>query len=302
MMKFIDFEDSKISKLSLGTVQFGLNYGIANNSGKPHLDDVKAIVTYLYNEGINCFDTAQAYGDSEEILGCVLEDKENLFVVSKLKSIFFLENLTIHVEKSLKNLNINSLFALLLHDSTLLYEWNNAYTDKIKELQQKGLIKYFGVSIYTSRDFEYAIKNDAIQIIQIPFNIFDQRALQERWFDIAKENNKLIFIRSVFLQGLLLMDTLPPYLQKAKEEISKLKLLSEEFGLSKVELALSFAESVGANSIILFGCETLEQAKENIKTFNTLKTLNPSQIQHIVDLFGLVDESIYNPTKWNNNA
>lgn len=301
-MKQILFAKDKLSKLSLGTVQFGLDYGIANTNGKPHLDDVNEIVTYLYNEGINCFDTAQAYGNSEEVLGHAIEDKKELFVVSKLKSNLFLDNLQMNLDKSLQNLHLTSLFALLLHDSSLLYEWKNEYSDRVKQLQDEGLIKYFGVSIYSSDDFEHAINNDAIQVIQIPFNLFDQRAYKLKWLKKAKEHNKLLFIRSVFLQGLLLMDIPPSHLQKAEDKMNRLKSLSDEFGLSKVELALSFVETIAEDSILLFGCDNLTQAKENIQTFNKLQTLTPSQIQYIVDTFGNVDESIYNPTKWSDNA
>ena len=85
-MKFVSFESYKISKLSLGTVQFGLNYGIANISGQPTQDEVNKIVNYVIDNGITCFDTAQAYGDSEIVLGQTIETKENIFLISKLKS------------------------------------------------------------------------------------------------------------------------------------------------------------------------------------------------------------------------
>ena len=201
-MKFIEYRGDKISKLSLGTVQFGLDYGIANSSGQPTQDSVNHIIEYLYNNKVNCFDTAQAYGNSEEVLGKAIKNKSQLHVISKLKSDTFISNAIENVEESLQNLNISSLYALLLHDSELLYRWSDEYDQIIQELKNRDNIKYFGVSIYTNEDFELAINNKEIEFIQIPFNIFDQRAISQGWLEKAKKHDKLIFIRSIFLQGL----------------------------------------------------------------------------------------------------
>lgn len=204
-MNYIYYNEDKIAKLSLGTVQFGLTYGIANFNGQPAQKDVNEIIDYVYTNGINCFDTAQAYGNSEEVLREALKDKNYIHVVSKLKTHLFKQNALQNVSNSLNNLGIYSLYALLLHDSELLYNWTNDDSVIVDELLQSGKIKYFGVSIYTNDDFNLAIENSKIKFIQIPFNLFDKRAITENWFEKAKKNNKLIFIRSVFLQGLLLM-------------------------------------------------------------------------------------------------
>ena len=122
-MKFVNFNDSKISKLSLGTVQFGLDYGIANFEGKPSQEKVNDIVEFLNKEGLNCFDTAQEYGNSELVLGSALQENKNIFLISKMKSYKFDDSLNESLLVSLKNLNTDCLFGLLLHDSELLYNW-----------------------------------------------------------------------------------------------------------------------------------------------------------------------------------
>ena len=299
-MNLVAYNDTKISKFSLGTVQFGLDYGIANSSGKPAQDDVNKIIHYVSQNGINCFDTAQAYGNSEEVLGKALKNIINPYVISKFKSDVFYDDLTNGVDCSLKNLKTNTLYALLLHDSDPLYRWKEGYSLSIKSLIDGGKIKYFGVSIYSTEDFNLAIRNDSINIIQIPFNIFDQRALKENWFEKAKEKNKLIFIRSVYLQGLLLMqkDQLPNHLESAKVYIEKLEALSNKLIISRNELALNFVNSVSGDSVILFGCDSLSQAKENINIFNNLEFLDNTVINKIKNDFNNIDESIFNPTKW----
>jgi aryl-alcohol dehydrogenase-like predicted oxidoreductase len=299
-MKYINFNDNKISKLSLGTVQFGLDYGVANTSGQPTQSRVNEIINFVNASGINCFDTAQAYGNSEEILANSLLNIDNSLVISKLQSALFQNNLKENVKISLKKLKTNSLFGLLLHDSELLYKWNDKHKQNVSELINNNMVKYFGVSIYSSEDFDLAIENDDISIIQIPFNIFDQRAIKLNWFEKARKKNKLIFIRSVFLQGLLLMDKdkIPKKLEHAKKYIEVFESLCKKLNLSKNELALSFVDTVAKDSLLLFGCDNIEQAKENINNYNSLKHLDDTVLLRLKDEFNDVDESIYNPTRW----
>jgi len=299
-MKFITFNGNYISKLSLGTVQFGLDYGIANSTGKPSQESVDKIIDYVYENGLNCFDTASAYGNSEEVLGEASYNKENIFFISKLKSNFFIDNLNKNVLKSLANLKRDTLYGLLLHDSELLYSWKEEYSLLVDRLIESKKIKYFGVSIYTDEDFNLAIENDSVKFIQIPFNIFDQRAITKGWLEKAKKHNKLIFIRSIFLQGLLLMDIkkLPKDLEKAKKYLRIFEDYSQKLNMSKSELALSFVDSVATESVLLFGCDNIEQAKENIENYNKLKKVESNICNDITQSFKDIDETIYNPTKW----
>ena len=299
-MRFITYNKQKISKLSLGTVQFGLDYGIANSAGKPTQNRVNEIVNYIYENGINCFDTAQAYGDSEEVLGKSLVDKPNVVIVSKLKSELFEDNLEKNISKTLENLKQKTVFGLLLHDSQLLYRWSQKHSSLVQQLVEDKKIDYFGVSIYSNEDFELAINNDDIQIIQIPFNLFDQRAVTEHWLERAKEANKLIFIRSIFLQGLFFMnkENLKGNLVKAKPYLEKLKELEQKLNLSTAELAMAYVESVAKESILLFGCDSLAQAKENIVSYEQLPRLKQESLNEIKELFSTMPEEITNPTLW----
>ncbi len=299
-MKYIKYNQEKLSKLSMGTVQFGLDYGIANTSGQPAQEEVNKIIDYIHLNGINCFDTAQDYGNSEAVLGKALKDKHDIYIVSKLKTNLFKQNALQNVSMSLSNLSVKSLYALLLHDSELLYNWTNDDSIIVDELLKSEKIKYFGVSIYTNDDFNLAIENDKIEFIQIPFNLFDKRAITEHWFEKAKEKNKLIFIRSVFLQGLLLMkkENIPKKIESAKIYIEVVEDICEELNISKNELALSFVDTVAKDSLVLFGCDNIEQAKENITTYNLLKKLDDSVLLKIMEKLSDIDESIYNPTRW----
>jgi len=298
-MKYITFNNQKISKLSLGTVQFGLDYGISNNNGKPTQERVNEIVDYVYEKGINSFDTAEAYGNSEEVLGIALKDKLDTVIISKLKSELFDDALD-NIEKTLLHLQKERIFGLLLHDSRLLYSWKEKYSKMVDELIKSKKIEYFGVSIYTDEDFELALSNKNIKIIQIPFNIFDQRAVTKDWFRKAKEKNKLIFIRSIFLQGLFFMkiQELRGNLIKAKIYLKKLYKLEKELGLSTSELAMAYVDSMAKESILLFGCDTLEQAKENIMNYNQLPLLEDEILDKINRVFVDIPHEITNPILW----
>lgn len=304
-MEYIKYNKNILSKLSLGTVQFGLNYGISNKIGKPAQEEVNEIINFLEINGINSFDTAKGYGDSEIVLGNYFKNKQNIqkYIVSKFESQHLQleeKDFLIFIKDSLKKLNINSLFGLLMHNSDFLDKWEKYYSCKVSVLKDQGIIKYFGVSIYSNKEFELALNNKDIDIIQVPFNIMDQRAHSRSWLKKAKENNKLIFIRSIYLQGLLLMniEDIPKKLEDAKEDIKYIDNIANSLGISRNELCLSFVNTIARDAVILFGCETLEQAKENIKVFNSIKKLDKNIIDKLINRFIDLDEKIYNPTKW----
>lgn len=299
-MKYINYNNTEISKLSLGTVQFGLEYGIANKDGKPDDKKVFEIINYLHFNGVNSFDTATSYGDSEEKIGKVFKGLDNIFITSKISSEAFLSDAKSEVQNSLKKLNIEYLFGLLLHDTRILNNWNKNCENIVEQLLENNLIKNFGVSIYRSEEFHKAIDNKYIRFVQIPFNIFDQRALKEEWFEKAEKTNKLIFIRSIFLQGLLLIDRkdIPQKLKKAQNYLIRFEEIALKLNMTKNELALNFVDSVSKNSILLFGCDSLAQAKENLQNYNKLKSLSRKQIEEIIKEFGNISEDIYLPTRW----
>ena len=300
-MRYINYNDIKISKLSLGTVQFGLDYGIANSQGKPSQNKVDEIINCVTSQGLNCFDTAMAYGNSEEVLGKSLQDINNKLIISKITSELF-EEIGTKIKTSLNNLQVDNLFALLLHNADALYNWDEQNSTIANHLKSTQQINYFGVSIYTNEEFNLALENENINIIQIPFNLFDQRAISKQWLKKAKVKNKLIFIRSVYLQGLLLMDkkSLPKNLKIVEPYIDILDTYSKKLNLSRNELALSYVNTLAKDSIILFGCETLKQAKENLDIFSTIKELDIKTIDELNSLLKDISEYIYNPSKWEN--
>jgi len=305
-MKTVNWDNHRISKLCLGTVQFGLDYGIANKSGEVSQKDVNDILDYVVSKGINCFDTGSMYGNSEEKIGKYLKESNiDVKVISKIKSDFFEigeKNAINNINKSLDYLSVTTLFALLLHNIDAIKNWDEKSTKLITRLKKENKINFFGVSIYTDEEFMLALENDNVDVIQIPFNLLDQRAIKNNWLQKAKEKNKLIFIRSVYLQGLLLMDieNIPIHLNDAKQYLQNIEEIAAKLNITKNELALSFVDQMADSGILLFGCDNLNQAKQNIDNYNNLPLLDNDTIKLLDDNVINIDEYIYNPSKWNN--
>ena len=296
-MQVVDFKGTKISHLALGTVQLGLDYGIANKDGKPNIKEACELLSSVIDRGVNCFDTAIAYGDSEKILGeCI---KKDVLIVTKISSNEF-ENLESEVKSSLDRLSKKQLFGLLLHDNSILNNWSQKESKKIDNLKEMGYIKHFGISIYNEVEFNRALEIDDIELIQVPSNMLDNRLVKNRWIQRAKEKNKLLFIRSVYLQGLFFLGSknLPEYLKDAKEFLEELEDIAKKLNLELSQLALSYIKSVADGAIILFGAENKRQAIENIELFEKLPILSDEVVSDIILLANSVDETIYNPSLW----
>ena len=195
--------------LVLGGAQIGNKYGLFNNnnfSKKEFYEFEKLILS----SNIKYIDTAQSYGRSEKIIGN--SRIRNLNIITKINfSLHWkkkLENKILsQVLKSLKNLNKKNIYAILIHDCKNLHNKNGKILIKVlTSLKKKGIIKKIGVSIYSPSDLEKIWKFWKPDIIQVPFNVFDQRILKNGWIKKIKKNSIKLFVRSCFLQGILIND------------------------------------------------------------------------------------------------
>lgn len=291
-----------MKNICLGTVQFGLDYGISNKFGKPIFKDIINIVECSLKNDINYFDTAQSYGDSEIVLGnafkeLAVESKVN--VITKLSPNFKLANVTKDLKKSLLNLNIKCAWGLLLHrfDDKLI---NVEFSLKIQELKNIKLIKYFGVSIYRPEDALLALNNPIIDIIQVPFNILDRRLLDNKFFEIAQQKKKKVFIRSVYLQGLFLMNNND--LEKKKMSwaipyLFRLRQFSNKNNIDIKSFALNAVLEKVVGSFIITGVDNLTQLKENISLLNT-NQLSKKKYNDWWDNLPVLPEKLLNPSLW----
>jgi len=198
-------------KLALGTVQFGLDYGITNQDGQVSLDEAKNILDFAKDNGINTLDTAPAYGNSEKILGQI--STENFKVVTKTRHFDSLEINNSDVKllssdfyHSLEYLRQDSVYGVLVHNADDLLKFGSEKLFKqLQELKQAEKIVKIGVSVYDHSQLQAILDNFDIDLVQLPFNILDRRMIDGGTFAKLQEKDIEVHARSVFLQGLLLM-------------------------------------------------------------------------------------------------
>jgi aryl-alcohol dehydrogenase-like predicted oxidoreductase len=198
-----------MSRLALGTVQFGLAYGIANQSGQVSLAEAAKIVAQARDHGLDTLDTAIAYGESELRLGQI--GISGWRIVSKLPQLQTnCHDVRGSVEgwasASLERLKISSLYGLLLHGSeNLLTPLGAELYAAMQQLKAGGLVQRIGVSIYDPEELDRLGGRFPLDLVQAPFNILDRRLQASGWLARLKAQGTEVHTRSAFLQGLLLL-------------------------------------------------------------------------------------------------
>ena len=257
-----------MSSLCVGTAQFGMSYGIANDTGQIDFDSIIQIVDYSLNEGVEFFDTAQAYGDSEILLGRALgasKYKDKAKIISKLSPDISFKDVNSVFNNSLKNLRSDSLWGLLLHRYEITRDYSKIFKE-VSMLKTDGKLRFFGVSIYEPEDAMHALTNDNIDIIQVPFNILDRRLVDLNFFDLAVKYDKKIFVRSIYLQGLLLLNRdqlIKRNMQWVIPHLSYLWNFIEQNKIDIKEFALKSVLDMSNGARIITGIDSLDQLKEN---------------------------------------
>ena len=283
-------------KIALGTVQFGTHYGVANTNGQVNRSEAEKILAYAKNSGVNTIDTAIAYGSSEQCLGEVGVDGYQ--VVSKLPEIPDDHgNLKLWFDRqvhwSLEALGVKKLSGLLLHrPSQLLDPDKKELWDLLLQLKSDGVVEKVGFSIYTPNELDKLWDSFKPDLVQAPYNVFDRRLDKSGWLQRMSEENVEVHIRSIFLQGLLLMGE-----GKRPEKFSKWRSLwcqwddwLSENEIEPVQAAVSFALSDKRISRVVVGVDSLEQFKNIISAANNIGQFPES--------FRITDTRLLNPSEW----
>ena len=305
-MKTTAFAEYRLSQLVLGTVQFGMQYGIANTKGQPSYEDVRAILACAFEGGVNCLDTSVAYGASEELIGRALQElglTDRMVVVTKVQAIppecesrqtverWIRES----VARSLKRLRMDVLPVCLFHKGT-----DSRYLDLLHDLKDKGLIRHVGVSCDARPGPAVALVSaGAAEALQVPANILDPRHIRSGVFADAQRRGVAVFVRSVYLQGLILMPErdVPAELQAVIPVRRKLEALAAEAGLGMAELALRYMLSQQGATCIITGVESLDQIRQNIALFSK-GPLEANLVAAVVQAVPELPEWVVSPVLW----
>lgn len=286
-----------MSRLALGTAQFGLTYGVANKIGKPNSLEVNNILTFALQHGIKVIDTAINYGNSESVLG---QNKIHDFdIITKLPGLpEDCLNIDLWVQRqvssSFSRLGVKSIYGLLLHKpEQLLSSKGKQLFRALEKLKEEKKVYKIGISVYSPFELEALLKNYVFDIVQAPFNLVDQRLYKTGWMQKIKDRGIELHTRSVFLQGLLLM---------RKENIPfKFSIWNDlwqnwdnwllDRDVTAIQACLSFPLSFIEIDRIIVGVDNLSQLTE-------LRKIEANRLLTNFPNLGCDDDNLINPSKW----
>lgn len=294
-----------MDNICIGTAQFGMAYGIANKTGIPDMAEVFKTVETAAKSKIYFYDTARSYGMSEIVLGDAFEHaniQNDVCVITKLRPDFFYcgyGELKEEASRSNARLKVKRLWGLVMHRTGIDGDANQ-FARGIERLKKEEVIKHFGVSVYHPDDALRFVQNPEIDLIQVPFNILDRRLLDNHFFDIAEEMGKTVFIRSIFLQGLLLMKEEEvagkhmawalPFLEDVRRFVKQHGLDLKTFAIAAVCRTIPWAK-------IIIGMESCAQLEENIDLIRS-EDLSDESIADWWKILPVYPEKLLNPSLW----
>lgn len=284
------------SKLFLGTVQFGLNYGINNKEGRVSEEEVNNILRLAAMSGIKILDTAYFYGNAMERIGNFHRNSDVIFDVNTKFKIDPVVTITEQLTESLTCLAIASVDTYFYH-SFSDYANNPGILDELKELRKKGYFKKIGVSIYNNDEMQQCINDDQVDVIQLPFNLFDNNHHRGGLIKAAKERGKEIQVRSVFLQGLFFMDIpdLPSRLYSLAHYLTKIQTIASELNVSIAELALAYVKKQPFIDGIIIGVDSASQLVDNfLATGFEMDEYYYNRVNEII----VKEKALLNPQNW----
>ncbi len=288
-----------MAKLILGTAQFGLNYGIHNQNGKPSSYEIKKILDFAFSSKINILDTAEAYGNSQERIGDYIKKSGNKFqIITKYSHLRtdLPSNIIDRVKKNLETLNVNNCYCYMFHNFKDYRAFFDLFQEDLLHLKREGLIDKIGVSLHSNKEIFAVLKNDNIDLIQLPFNLLDNASQRKEVLIKAKSKGIEVHTRSVFLQGLFFMgsEEIKGNLEEIKESLDSIRGIVGQEEIN--DLALNYAYSKEYIDCVLIGVDGVDQLKSNIDTINNSKTVSfNSEVDKII----VKNNLLLNPVNWN---
>ena len=284
-------------KIVIGTAQFGLKYGVANTGGQVSDSDAIKILSLAKEHGIDTLDTAVAYGDSEQVLGRIGVD--DWLLMSKLPPLpeGLLDVRTWvnqQVNHSLQALKIKKLHVLFLHrPEQLLGGYGKELYRSLLELKHLGSVEKIGISVYDTAALDLILRNMHFDVVQAPYNILDTRLVTSGWMRQLEDIGCELHVRSIFLQGLLLMNAAdrPKYFDRWKPLWDTWDAWLRETGVPAIELCLAHALSTSGVAKIVLGVQTPAQMLEILAHTSGVATVIPSD-------FKCIDTDLLNPSNW----
>jgi len=292
-------------KLALGTVQFGLDYGISNKQGQVSKRQIKEILAKAFSFGISTLDCAAAYGNSEQIIGQLIPNS-NFNIITKIPPLEHEQgSIFDYFNQSLQKLQQQQLYGLLLHraDDLIIHPKRKQFFQQLQVLKKQKLTNKIGASLYNPTQLHDIAKYFPIDFAQVPINVFDQRFLSADIINLCKKKQIKLHARSLFLQGLIFFHErdLPQYFTPFKSKLTEFTLLAKHLACSELTLALAIVaqESHNNNHVIdklIIGVCSCQELNELVQAYEHAKIL----AVNIEQLSKLADQRLafINPSYW----
>ena len=284
------------NKLILGTVQFGLNYGINNKSGLPSLEKVFDVLDFA-NNYITCLDTARSYGISEERIGKFHEKNSNRkFGVNTKFPKGIIEKPLEVVKSAIDKLKVSKVDTMMFH-SLEDFKLNQEKMELLLKDGKGNYFKKFGISVYTIDELEELKYITEVDVVQVSFNLLDNDAKKGIILSELEALGKEIHVRSCFLQGLFFKSNndLQENLKCAIKYLDDLNHIAKTNNYSMGELALSYCISKPYIDKVIIGVDSKDQLQQNLKWASL--TLN-EEVERTIDCIDIKEEVLLNPSKW----
>jgi aryl-alcohol dehydrogenase-like predicted oxidoreductase len=290
-------------KLGLGTVQFGLPYGIAHHGPPTPQQEIDRILAAAAEGMIDCLDTAPAYEDSERRLGIALNGASPFRIVSKSPVFKGAEIRAANADelratfmRSLEHLRQDAIHALLIHHcDDLLKPGGHLLVEAMRALAREGLLEKLGVSVYDGTQIDAVLSIFEPDIVQLPLSVLDQRLLASGHLERLAEHGVEVHARSVFLQGVLLMEShaLPCFLAPLRGTLEEYATVLRTHGMSRIDGALAFLRRTARVDYAIVGVQHLRELRE-------LLDAHARSVDTELDFsrFAVANEDMILPPRW----
>ena len=286
------------NKIILGTVQFGLDYGINNKLGKPNFKQSCEILSKAFDSGITTLDTAEAYGDAHNIIGGFhnINPSKKFDIITKIPHGSDLTNIYQKVCNYLKDLNVDCIDTLMFHSFDTYIKSLNDFK-LVSKLIDNNLVNKIGVSVYNNIQIEKLLDNEKIKVVQLPFNLFDNTNRRGEYIKKLKEAGKITHTRSAFLQGIFFKNPMDFnfIVRKLSNELTFLNQLSDKYNVPIGSFALNYCLSQKDIDQVIIGTDSINQLEQNIEF--TKLDLEDSLLEEINSIF-IKNEKLLNPSLW----
>ncbi len=274
-------------KICLGTAQFGYRYGLIKKN-KISLKEIKKILSYIKKKKIDYLDTALSYGKSQKIIGNF--KTKNLKIISKITIKSSSKNISEELKTILKELKTKKIYALLIHNSEILLKKKYSYIFKqLTDLKKKKLIKKIGISVYNPKVLNKILKKFKFDLVQFPGNLFDTRFLKN--LDNYKSAGLELHVRSVFLQGVLLINNTPMRLRKYSNILNRYYKFLNNNDIDPIHLCINFILQFKKIDKIVIGVNSLNELKQIVENKKIEK-------KYLKKKFYLNNSKLIDPRKW----